>query len=212
MAKITRAKQLTDRDRGILLDLARCRVLSLEQIKKEYWPKAKERTCLERLARLEKSGYLKSLDISAEKPGTHMKVFCLDNKGRREVCGPDGLDKDNVFITHGKQNEILHQVRTNQVYFRLSKTEKETYKIGDLLEKERGGGRRAAGGAEVPDAAYTSDEGEEIYVEADTGQYTGKQVKSKVSSFLGKKVVWVCPQNRENFLRKHGATGEFLTY
>ncbi|CCO08848.1 replication-relaxation family protein [Desulforamulus hydrothermalis] len=210
MARITKAKQLTDRDRDILSDLARCRVLSLEQIKDQYWPKAKERTCLERLARLEKSGYLKSMDISAETPGQHMKVYCLDIKGRREVCGPAGLDKADVFITHGKQNEILHQVRTNQVYFRLSKTERETYKIGDLLEKVRGG--RRAGGAEAPDAAYTSDEGEEIYIETDTGQYTGKQVKSKVASFAGKKVVWVCPQNRVNFLQKHGARGEFLTY
>lgn len=211
MAKITKAKQLTDRDRDILIDLARCRVLSLDQIKAQYWPQAKERTCLERLARLEKSGYLKTTDISTEKPSNHMKVYCLDSKGRREVCGPEGLDKGDVFVTHGKQNEILHQVRTNEVYFHLSKTEKETYKIGDLLEKNRGG-QWAASGAEVPDAAYTSDEGEEIYIETDTGQYNGKQVKSKVKSFLGKKVLWVCPQNRENFLKRHGAKGEFRTY
>lgn len=211
MARITKIKQLTGRDMGIFVDLTRCRVMSLDQIKKQYWPEAKERTCLERLARLEKSGYIKSIDISTEKGAGHIKVYCLDKKGRNEICGPAGPDKDSVFITHGKQDEILHQVRTNEVYLGLSETEKETYKIGDLLEVERGT-YQGGGGVKVPDAAYTSEDGEEIYVETDTGQYTGGQVRDKVDSFGNVKTFWVCPRNRVRFLQSHGATGTFMSY
>lgn len=211
MARITKVKQVTDRDMSILTDLGRCRVLSVAQLQKQYWPEAKERTCLERLARLEKAGYIQSLDISAEKPGYHLKVYYLDAKGRKEACGPVGLIKDNVFVHPGKLNEILHQVRTNNVYYTLSANERETYRIGDLIEKERGVSR-GGGGVEVPDASYVSDDGNEIFVEADTGQYNSRQVRKKVSSFGDTKTVWVCPENRARFLQRHGARGEFLTY
>lgn len=212
MAKITRAKQLTDRDMNILSDLARCRVLSSGQIKSAYWPEAKERTCLERLERLQKAGYVKELVIYAEKSGQWMKTYCLDAKGKKWATGPQGpsLSGKTVFTHPGKFNEILHQVRTNEVYYRLAAGERETYRIGDVLEKERGtykGGQDA-----VPDASYTSASGEEIYIEADCGSYTGKQVRDKVSSFADKKTIWVCPAGRKNFLYRHGARGEFSTY
>ncbi|OPX92605.1 MAG: hypothetical protein A4E53_00396 [Pelotomaculum sp. PtaB.Bin104] len=212
MARITKAKQLTDRDKGILTDLGRCRVLSSSQIKNAYWPEAKERTCLERLERLQKAGFVKEQTIYAEKAGQWMKVFCLDEKGRRFVTGPEGtgLDRRTVFIHPGKFDEILHQVRTNEVYYQLSESEQLTYKIGDVIEIERETYR--GGGAGVPDASYISDEGEEVYVETDCGSYTGKQVREKVRSFKGKDTVWVCPAGREGFLANHGAKGEFFTY
>lgn len=94
MARITKAKQLTERDKNILTDLARCRVLSANQLKSAYWPNAKERTCLERLERLKKAGFIKEHTISAEKAGQYMKVFYLDNKGKRWATGPEcGLDR-----------------------------------------------------------------------------------------------------------------------
>lgn len=211
MGRITKVKQLTDRDMSIFLDLGRCRVLSLEQIHKQYWPEAQKRTCLERMARLEKAGFIQSLDISAEKAGNHIKIFCLEVKGRNKVCGPAGLIKDNVFVYPGKLNEILHQVRTNNAYYALSDNEKKTYRIGDLIEKERGV-NRGGGGVEVPDASYVSDDGYEVFVEADTGQYNARQVREKVASFGNVKTIWVCPSKRIGFLQRHGAVGIFMPY
>lgn len=213
MARITKAKQLTERDKGILTDLARCRVLSSRQIKNAYWPDAKERTCLERLERLQKAGFIREQTIYAEKAGQWMKVYCLDEKGKKWAIGPEGpgLDRSIVFTHPGKSNEIIHQVRTNDVYYRLSESERTTYRIGDVIEIERKT-YKGGGGVEVPDAAYVSDEGEEVYVETDCGSYTGRQVRDKVKSFGGTKTIWVCPVGRKNFLRRHGARGEFFTY
>lgn len=212
MAKITRAKQLTDRDKGILTDLARCRVLSSSQIKNAYWPEAKERTCLERMERLQKAGYVKELTIYAEKAGQWMKVYCLDEGGKRWAIGPEGpgLDRREVFTRPDKFSEVVHQIRTNKVYFTLSKTEKETWRIGDVLEKDFKTWEK--GSPKVPDAMFVNDKGEEVYVEADCGSYTAKQVREKAGSFGDKKTIWVCPAGRKGFLIKHGARGEFFTY
>lgn len=211
MAKITKAKQLTDRDMEILTDLARCRVLSASQIKNAYWPVAKERTCQERLERLIKAGYLKEQTIPAEKTGQYLKVFCLDGKGKKWATGPEGpgLDWKKVFCHPGKSNEILHQVRTNEVYYRLDLNERATFKIGDVIEIEKKT-YKGNGGIEVPDALYISDSGEEVYVETDVGHYTAAQVRSKAACFGETKTIWVCPGSRKGFLVKHGAKGKFF--
>lgn len=213
IARITKIKQLTERDKNILTDLARCRVLSLNQIKQAYWPNAKERTCVERLARLEKAGYLRSVVAGAEKLGRNLTVYCLGTKGKKWATGPEGpaLDKRLVFDHPGKVDEIVHQIRANNVYFRLSEKEKATWKIGDAIEIERDI-YRAGGGAEVPDACYEDESGETVYVEADTGSYTARQVREKIACFQEKKTIWVCPAGREKFLARHGAGGEFYTY
>lgn len=133
-------------------------------------------------------------------------------KGQKWATGPQGpvLDGKTVYAHPGKFNEILHQVRTNEVYFSLSKGERETYKIGDVLEIEKG---TYKGGSDVvPDASYMDESGEEVYIETDCGSYTGKQVRDKVNSFGGKKTIWVCTAGRKNFLYKHGARGKFFTY
>ncbi|TYO94515.1 replication-relaxation family protein [Desulfallas thermosapovorans] len=211
--RFSKAKQLTVRDKNILTDLARCRVLSAEQIKKAYWPTAKERTCDDRLKQLQKAGYITEHTVNDEKPGSSLKVYSLSTKGKRWATGPEGpgLDKNIVFTHPGKANEIVHQVRTNDVYFQLSDNEKATWRIGDALEIEHGvyaGGT----GMTVPDAAYTGDDGEEIYVETDCGKYTPTQIRDKVAGFGDKKVVWVCPAGREQTLVRHGAAGDFVTY
>ncbi len=211
--KHSRAKKLTARDKTILKDLAKCRVLSFDQIKNAYWPKAKERTCHDRLSQLEKAGYVKEHVVNAEKPGASLKVYSLDKKGKRWATGPEGpgLDRSMVFTHPGKSNEVVHQVRTNDVYFRLSESEKETWRIGDALEIKLGV-FRGGGGIVVPDASYTSEAGTKVMVETDCGKYTPAQIKEKVAGFAGKQTVWVCPAGREHTLTKYGAKGEFLTY
>lgn len=213
IARITKAKQLTERDRAILTDLARCRVLSFEQIKNAYWPAARERTCDDRLKQLQKAGYIAEYTVSAEKPGCFLKVYSLDTKGKRWATGPEGpgLDGSIVFTSPGKVDEVVHQVRTNDVYFRLTESEKATWRIGDALEIEHG---VFAGGAGmvVPDASYVSDEGGEVFVETDCGKYTPAQIREKVAGFAGKRTIWVCPAGREHTLARYGAAGEFVTY
>ncbi|OPX85781.1 MAG: hypothetical protein A4E53_03376 [Pelotomaculum sp. PtaB.Bin104] len=211
--KHSKAKQVTERDKSILKDLARCRVLSFEQIKDTYWPAAKERTCQDRLDQLQKAGYIKEYTVQAEKPGAFLKVYSLEKTGKRWANSPEGagLDRSIVFIHPGKSDEIIHQVRTNQVYFRLSDKEKATWRIGDALEIELGV-FKGRSGVVVPDASYESDSGEEILVETDCGKYTPRQIKEKATAFSGKKTIWVCPAGRERTLAKHGAKGEFITY
>ncbi|MBF7084140.1 replication-relaxation family protein [Desulfallas sp. Bu1-1] len=193
--------------------MARCRVLSFAQVKNAYWPAAKERTCDDRLKQLQKAGYIAEHTVNAEKPGTFMKVYSLDTKGKRWATGPEGpgLDRSIVFTHPGKSNEIVHQVRTNEVYFTLSDSEKATWRIGDAMEIERG---VFEGGSDsiIPDACYVSDAGEEVFVETDCGKYTPTQIREKVDGFAGKRTVWVCPAGREQTLARYGATGEFMTY
>jgi hypothetical protein len=208
-----RAKSLTARDMSILTDLTRCRVLSLDQVKAVYWPSAKERTCRERLAQLEKAGYIAFQTVQGDQPGISLEVFHLANKGRRWATGPDGpgLDRSIIFETAGKADEIIHQIRTNNVYFTLSETEQATWRIGDALEIEQdvfNGGTNAS----VPDVFYVADDGGEVLVETDCGSYTAAQIKEKVAAFAGKNSVWICPAGRDMALRRYGVAGEIRTY
>ncbi|MGI9860069.1 replication-relaxation family protein [Moorella naiadis] len=207
------AKQLTERDKVILADLARCRVLSLEQIKQAYWPQAKERTCRERLEQLARAGYVKAYTVPGEKPDTFLEVYFLERMGKRWATGPEGpfLDPAVVFVNPGKVDEVIHQVRTNAIYFRLSEAERATWRVGDVIELE-GGSYRGSTGVEAPDAAYIAADGTEVFVETDTGNYTPTQIASKVRSFGNKKTIWVCPAGRQKTLRRYGAKGEFCIY
>jgi DNA-binding Lrp family transcriptional regulator len=210
-----KAKTLTIRDMSILTDLARCRVLSLEQVKVAFWPSAKERTCRERLEQLEKAGYIASQTVQGDQPGASIEIFYLANKGKRWATGPDGpgLDRSIVFETAGKADEIIHQVRTNDVYFTLSKTEQATWRIGDALEIERGVFQ--GGGVMVPDALYIAGDGGEVLevlIETDCGSYTAAQIREKIAAFSGKKSVWICPSGRDRTLRHYGVAGEIRTY
>lgn len=213
MARITKAKQLTERDRSILTDITRCRAVSFEQIKATYWPEAKERTCQERLMRLEKAGYIKVTTVPAEKPGAFMEIYSLTTKGKNWAAGPEGpgIDRKMIFSNPGKENEIIHQIRTNQVYFTLSDSEKSTWIIGDALEIKHNSHK--GNKEEFPDASYSSDsDGEEVFVETDCGKYNAKQIRQKVAAFTGKKTIWVCPDGREKTLIRHGAKGDFFRY
>jgi len=209
---VAKTKSLTDRDMSILTDLARCRVLSLGQVKAAYWSSAKERTCRERLEQLEKAGFIASQTVQGDQPGASIEIFHLANKGKRWATGPDGpgLDRSIVFETAGKADEIIHQVRTNDVYFTLSKMEQATWRIGDALEIEHGVFQ--GGGAMVPDASYIAGDGGEVLIETDCGSYTAAQIREKVAAFSGKKSVWICPAGRDRTLRRYGVAGEIRTY
>ncbi len=208
-----KAKSLTIRDMSILIDLSRCRVLSLDQVKTAYWPSGKERTCRERLEQLEKAGYFASQTVQSDQPGASIEVFHLASKGRRWVTGPEGpgLDRNIIFETAGKADEIVHQVRTNDVYFTLLEIEKATWRIGDALEIEHGvfqGGSDTS----IPDASYVADDGGEMLIETDCGSYTAAQIREKVAAFAGKKSVLICPAGRDRTLRRYGVAGEIRTY
>jgi DNA-binding Lrp family transcriptional regulator len=208
------AKSLTARDAAILTDLARCRVLSVQQIKSAYWNSAKERTCRERLEQLEKAGFIRHQVAQGEKPGIKLDVYHLTKAGKKWATGPEGpgLDRSIVFSSAGKSSEICHQVRTNDVYFTLSQHERSTWRIGDAIEIEKGVHHFGGGDVAIPDASYETEDGDEIYVETDCGSYTGKQIESKVASFEGHKSLWVCPSGRDKTLIKHGVSGKIRMY
>ena len=88
LARISKAKQLTDRDKNILTDLARCRALSMNRIKNAYWPDAKERTCLERLERLKKPALSES-GLFPVKKLVIIRIYHLEEKGKRWATGQE---------------------------------------------------------------------------------------------------------------------------
>lgn len=207
--------KLTERDKSILTDLARCRVLSFMQISAMHFPHAKERTCRERLEKLVKAGYLGKTTVPAEKAVAWLDVYYLEKKGKRWATGPEGgFDSKYVFANPGKYDEILHQVRTNEVYLMLTENEKATWKIGDVLEIELGTARKGSDVC-VPDAVFSNESGSLVYVEADTGCYTASQIRERAAAFSGIKgikTIWTCPTGRKGFLIRHGARGKFITY
>lgn len=201
-----KAKSLTERDKAILSDLTRCRVLTDTQIHRAYWPAAQERTCTDRLSQLEKSGYITSKVAQGEKPGDYLNVYSLSTKGKKWATSPEGpgLDVSIVFASPGKINEIAHQIRTNDIYFTLSLGERDSWRIGDALEIEHNA--YAKGNSYVaPDASFFNNNGKEIYIETDIGNYRSSQIKAKVGAYRGKNVTWLCPEYREKTLRRYGA-------
>lgn len=120
MALLTgKSGTITDRDNLVLLSLFFCRYLTTRQLERLFFPSASK--ARDRLARLDKKGYVKNRSIYVEKPKSWDKrvspqaAWYLTKPGFEAVAAMYGYDE--TYASKPLQDEgILHHILTNQVY------------------------------------------------------------------------------------------------
>lgn len=179
--------RFTPRDKAFLQDLARVRLVGLkEAIEFHYGGKAD--SCQKRLQTFVKLGLLNERTVT--QPG----------RGKVDKCYE--FASDRIAKLHGgrtagigAKRSDLHELLVSKTYFKLGRP--DSYKLGDemtALEK-RALLRPVLGEGEgiTPDAYFVR-KGQIVLVEADAGQYNGRQVAHKQASWVNNAQIWAQPE------------------
>ncbi len=177
--------RLTQRDKAFLKDLAQVRLVGAKDAQQYHY--GGKDSSQRRLQKLVEVGLLNERTVV--QPG----------KGKVEKCYE--FASDRIAKLHGgrgagigSKRSDLHELLVSQTYFKLGRP--EGFKLGDqMTELEKKAFLQPVRGDSsgiTPDAYYEQG-GELIFVEADAGQYTKKQVMNKQMSWTGIKQVWVQP-------------------
>lgn len=175
--------RLSEEDRLFLMDLAKIQVCPAALAQEHHY---KTRTSAERrLSKLSKAGLLKQhfhYGVSGKQA-----VFEFANDGLAKAFG-------GSRVAFGANRSLNHEIVTTQLYFALGRPEtfiKEDQftKHDKSFIKEHMGGDKS----HTPDALMIDENGEYVFVEADSGQYTKVQITSKQWAWRGIKQVWGQP-------------------
>lgn len=201
------AKQITDRDRQIMLRIGEGGLLTFSQIKHLFWPEAKEQTALDRLTQLVKAGYL--LDYQArvgQRPGQPLTpIYVLTKKGAANF---EKLVQQRLSIGLPAAHELKQQILAQEARIKLE--QQLTERGAKLLQwrnehdlrgeavRDKMKGKKIGFGkmADIADAAAIIENAdgttEQLDIEID-GQYYGQMLKNKIAKFgrAGKPVLWV---------------------
>ena len=167
---------LAKRDVLLLTDIFRCRVLSEEQLmelgKSRGYKSIKH--MLERLRKLVENNILVCKQVVVF--GKRTRVYGLTSE---YLVAFFGFSKQRNIPS---SSSLLHYLTTNDYYvYALSDKERATWCIQDDI----------IGEDEKPDAIYISNEGEKVFVETETGNYSKQILNRKEVSWRGKRVIWL---------------------
>lgn len=178
--------RLTKNDKAFLSDLAQVRLVGLKDAMHHHY--GGKESCQRRLQKLVEVGLLNERQVIQPGKGKNEKCYEFASDRIARLYGGRGAGI-------GSKRSDLHELLVSQVYFKLGRP--DGFKLGDqMTELEKKAFLqpvRGDGGGITPDAYYEQG-GELIFVEADAGQYTKKQVMNKQQSWVGVKQVWVQPE------------------
>ncbi len=207
-----KAKVATERDLEIMRLIGTDGVADLKTLHEKFWPQAKERTCRERIAQLEKAGWLQShfADIRDKKG---IQVFTLTPKGARKHFNQ--VERKFMITKLPAFNEVHQQLMAQRARLALEEQLKERglalagwnneRKLRSQARLQQHPGTRAWGGltgvADALAVVYNPSNGEsfEQNIEID-GQYYGKMLRNKIAGIVscGKSTLWVTTPDRAN--------------
>lgn len=214
--RISKAKVLTWRDKEILRRVGQGQLVAFGQLKAFGWPRARERTARERLARLEAANYLESYHVDGRTRGE--LVFTLTQKGAG-LFSP--VEKGYFTLGLPTPSEMKQQLWLQQVRLvletRLTKRKariilwlNERILRGEAVHLRRAGGREGGYGSldenQLADARATIVEADGQSWQLDIemcGAYYGRRLAEKVAGLeeAGKKsghaVLWVTATKAE---------------
>ncbi len=206
----TKAKVVTDRDLKIMRLLGTDGVSNLKTIQERFWPEAKVRTCRERLAQLEKAGWIESQFVDT-KGNKDMLVFTLSSKGAKEHFSQP--ERKFMITKLPAYNEVHQQLMAQQARFRLEERLKDCGQelAGWLNERQlrsqarlhQKPGTRAWGAlpgiADAQAVILNPHTGEIVNqnIEVD-GAYYGKVLRGKIAGIAraGISTIWVTTPDR----------------
>ncbi len=160
-------------------DLAKLGILDSDIASKQHYGHLKngaERS----LERVEKAGFITSEIVVAD--GKRIKAYSFASKEISKAWGGD-------IPMIGSRRSHYHELITSRLYYKLGQP--EDYRVAgnftgldiDLCANAK------------PDAMFTNGDGEVVFVEADSGQYTKMQVKSKMMKWEDHPQVWGQPSS-----------------
>lgn len=174
--KSTKVKVLTHRDKNLLTQLSRTGIANVQQAK-EYCSLNQDR-----IAKLEKSGYIKTSNHIVR--GQNNQIIQLD-RGGKEYC----RQEEGIFsYAQAQTNHLNHDLKLTEVYYNLDKEVQDTWRherdlIKDIYEKypEQEGQLKTCVDATVEIG------GETIAIESMGDSYTGEimEMKESIAQMLG---------------------------
>lgn len=169
--------RLSKADRTMMQDLAKVGILDVETASRFHYQHLKngsERS----LIRLEKAGFIKSTHVVSG--GFKVKAYTFSSKEIARAWG-------GQLPVIGARRMEYHELVTSRIYFELDKP-KDFRLAHELTESDL-----MLCGEIRPDAIYTNEEGEVVFVEADSGHYTKTQIRKKMLNWQSIKQVWGQP-------------------
>lgn len=173
--------RFTQRDRAFLKDLAKVRMVDINDALTHHY-QGKLDSCKQRLKKLVDIGLLRERTvIQPGQPITKAYEFANDKVARKYGGRASGI---------GSRRSEVHELLVSKSYFALNRP--EDFKVGaemTHLEKEA-----LIGSDGITPDAYFTHNGHLLFVEADAGQYTKKQVMNKQRNWAGIDQIWVQPK------------------
>ena len=174
--------RLSEADREFLKDLSKVQLISSDLADKNHYAhlKGASRRTLERL---EKAGLIKSKMLYQVQAAPVRTYQFAD----RSIAGAYG---GRLPVTGAKRTD-LHELMASRAYFELGRP--ASFKLACEFSQDE----IAMCGSLRPDALYTdASTGETVVVEADSGQYSQKQINAKVERWRAAgltRQVWAQP-------------------
>ena len=172
--------RLTKTDREFLRDLARAQLVDEGTASKIHYADRKSGTRAT-LARLEKAGIIERLVIGAPKGQKPITAWQFASRSVARAWGGNTPG-------FGSNRSAYHELLSGRAYFELGRP--ESFRVANQFTTED---KLLFGGTE-PDAMMTTASGEVIFVEADSGHYTKKQIIQKQTAWSGVRQFWIQPR------------------
>lgn len=172
-----KAVRLLDADRAFMRDLAKLGILDTDIASQQHYAHLK-RGAARSLERLENAGFIKSENIVANRQ--RIKVYTFASKDLSKAWGGD-------IPIIGCRRSHYHELITSRLYYELGQP--EDFRVaGNFTDQDIAFCHNAK-----PDAMFTNEDGEVVFVEADSGQYTKNQIRSKMMKWRHQPQVWGQP-------------------
>lgn len=171
--------RLTKADREFLRDLSRAQLIDEETASKVHYSARKHgaRT----LSRLEKAGIIERLVIGAPKGQKPITAWQFASRSVARAWGGNTPG-------FGSNRSAYHELLSGRAYFELGRP--ESFRAANQFTAED----RALFGGTEPDAMMRTSDGEVVFIEADSGHYTKRQIMEKQAAWSGVRQFWIQPQ------------------
>lgn len=169
--------RLLNADRSFLSDLARVGFIDEAVAANVHYAHLKSGASRS-LSRLEKAGLVRPRWVRQKGERIRAWTFAAD-----ELAKAWG---GQLPVTGSTRSEY-HELLVSRLYFELGRP--EDFRVAAAFTADD----IAFCGTIKPDAMYTSDDGEMVYVEADSGHYTRSQIQKKMNRWQGIRQIWGQP-------------------
>lgn len=179
-ANSTSVIRLSIADRAFLQDLSK--TLIIDEKSADQWHYADRKSgARRRLDKLVDAGILERLDIGAPKGMKKITAWQFANK---EVARAWGGKLPGVGTNRGHYHELL----AGQSYFEMGRPQE--FRIASSFTADD----KLLFGGTAPDAIARGSNGELVFVEADSGHYTKRQIKQKQQAWQNYRQFWIQPR------------------